>query len=160
MSTTLAQCGRTLLNHLGDRIIALDLLTQGFAYRIWRKLAVTLKRTVQTAMNRHSLPQETLQLLLHNRISLFQHQDLLTLANDLLDLLSRKRILGDLQYGMLETVRIILGKIIESDTRRDDTQVFIRGIEILIICGILGSFRESLLRRQQTLETFTGQCRE
>ena len=106
MATTLAQCRRTLLYHLGHGIVLMDLLTKRLTHSIRRQLTITPQSSIQTAMDHQILREESLQLALYHRIALLKHQDLITFRHDLLHLLTGQWILRDLQDRMPETIGI------------------------------------------------------
>ena len=95
--------------------------------------AIPLQRAVEAAMHMDTQTEYAFQLFFHERIPLFQHQNLITRFDELLDLFLWQRILANLQNRMREAFGIVFRQIVESNPGCDNTQPFVRPVKILVV---------------------------
>ena len=131
---TLAERGRAVGDHFGHRKAGIGLHAEGLGHFLGIQLAIATDGLVQASHDLLAFAEETFDLLFHERLAVFKHQDLIHLVIQLVDHVVRQRILGYLDHrvGALATGEVF-HQVIVGDTRGDDAELLVRTIHVLVI---------------------------
>ena len=143
MGATLAECGRTVGDHLGHCGTVGNGHTEGLGNFLGVQLAVSADDLIQTAVYGLAFAQTAFNLLFNEGLAVFEHQNLVALVIQLAQHGGGQGILGNLHHGIgAFAAGEILQQVVVGNTGGDNTAALVGAGDILVETAILGGFFE------------------